>query len=205
MTLHNILTYGGAISKSAAMAVGLGRDEEGLSRLDESLQIGLNLWDEQLPEFAYHRNEKIWGNGPSDFQAAVAAEYSVVGIRNPANSGRIVVVERFSCVASQGVQVRVGPNTDYVPTVTGTCVSRDTRVVPINNIVTQATTYHGAVLTGAVVNAFGATLDPTWLDIYVVLTPGFYLHVSNATVNVALTANFMGRDRPALPGELPGT
>lgn len=201
--IHNGLAYGGPLSKAAAVAVGLGREEEGLSRLSETLGIELDLWSEHLPEFAWHRNERLWGNGPDSAVSAVAAQNSVVGVRNPANSNQIVVVERLSTDAAS-CEVRIGPNTDFVPATISTPVSRDTRLVPINNCRTQSFRSNVAVVTGARVFFFGNTTNQ-WLDIMVALTPGFYCMAVNPTVNTALNACFMGRERPALPGEIPGT
>ena len=195
---HNALKYSPLISQGAAVVLGVG-----ISRLSESLVVAADLWSK--PEWAFPRGELLWSVNPS--QAAVVAEFSQVGIRNPVGSGLIIVIDEIEIVGPAVVgamEERLAAST--VVDATGSPSCRDTRRPPTSGANVQTVSFANAAAARLgfllATHALNANLWNRY-PVEVVLTPGFDFYVGPSLVNTAISCNFWGRERFAFPGELP--
>lgn len=205
--LHNELKEGD-FGKAVENALGLDLAEGGLERVGETLQPTFNMWER--PEWAHLRGERIWAVQPS--QAAVAAEFSMVGIAVPANSNLIAVVERvilFPGGSPANAVSQLALFNSVVFAATSTPNPRDSRIpfvggtTPTIGVISFA--HHQAALPYP---AFLASLtppgnqEPHEYNLPVVITPGFALYLGPTVVNLGIWGCFIGRSRPARRGEL---
>jgi hypothetical protein len=202
--LHNELRrtpLPGALSR----ALGLTKGVEGLERISETLDVGLDLW--ALPEWAYLRRERLCSGWQS--QAGVAGEYSAISLVNPAGSGMILVAERAVGVvgAAMYVNTTIYGAAAAIGAAGTSLANRDTRWEPATNrpvgqlwLGTTAAAPGGAYslsgLQGSTTVNSDAVLAP------VVLGPGTALIIWGGTVNTSLRYTVVWRERRAFPGEL---
>ncbi len=200
--LHNELTgRAGFLARAIRNALQIENADTGIERLSETLTPTVNLWER--PEWALLRGERLWGVAPS--QAAVVAEFSQVGIFNPANSGLIVVVKEVGVFnnANAFFDVILGANVPF--SATSTPNSRDSRTALIAGIHCGSFAHHAAarIGAGAIVWSFGNSANTyTRYVLDIVLSPGFFLAIGPPTVNQAAQVSLLGYERPAFSGEL---
>jgi len=202
---HNQLIYGPSISKAAAQAFGGAYSDVGISRLSESLQVVADLWSK--PEWAFLRNEFLWWINPS--QAAVAAEFAQVGIRNPSGSGMIVVVDRLCALASVSTQYELRIRAQGTIDATATPNARDTRLPQLASGLRTVSMAHTEPAATGPLGFLCASFEQhneigVMVPVDFVLSPGFELLVGPSVVNVLANVSFWGRERQAFPGELRG-
>jgi len=133
--------------------------------------------------------------------AAVAANFSSVGLRNPEGSGVLIVVESITMWFAANAQAYIGVRANTTIDASYPGRSRDTRNAAANAVGllverTQATA--PAYQTSHVV-ALASTLvrdDTPWI-----LTPGYELMTWPAAQNVAQTTTFNWRERHLEPSE----
>jgi hypothetical protein len=195
---HNALKYGSPISVAAAAAAGGAYGDVGISRLSESLVAVMDLWGR--PEWL--RGERRWAVSPS--QAGVAAEFAQVGVRNPAGSNILVVIEDFNlwdAGATTLIEARIAAST--VVDATSTPQSRDTRLPFQTGLRTVSLANSAAAILGALNQKF--EINPATYAYYpigVVLSPGFDFFIGPEIVFTTIGATLRGYERVAFPGEL---
>lgn len=203
--IHNQLEHAAELQNGIASAVGLSRDLDGVLRLGETLTACIDPWT--LPEWAFLRGERL---GASKlFAAAVAAEFGIVGIGNPAGSGNIVVVDAFLSLANATTQLEVVAHSVIVGTVTTTPAmvsGRDRRWGSTTGRTFQVSGTDPGSTFGVPLAQQVGTLTQfqsfTEAALPLVLKPGDDLIVIAQTVNLALQANVKWRERKAFVGEL---
>lgn len=198
---HNALKYSPELSKGAAQVLGGAYGDVGISRMSESLQVIADLW--QQPEWAFPRGEKLWAVNPS--QAAVAAEFSTVGIRNPSGSQLIVVVDQVVIFTSPGGSFSGRIAAQSTVDATATPQVRDSRIGVSSGgrLQTVSIAHVDPAILGFVLWTVRLGNDVcTVLPFPVVLSPGFDFFVGPTAVNLAANVSFIGRERQAFPGEL---
>lgn len=202
-SVHNELTgRSGFVSRAIRNALQIESGEVGIERVSETLQPNINLWSR--PEWAILRGERLWAVAPS--QPAVAAEFSQVGIFNPAASGLIVVVDAVMGVANTTATVQefmLGANVAF--TATGTPNSRDSRTALLVGIQCGSFAHHAGarIGSGALIASIGHNNGTyAYWPLNVVLHPGFFLAGGPSVVNTLAAISFFGSERPAFAGEL---
>lgn len=210
-SVHNEMRRG-VLSAALTRAVGDMRGAAGLERFGETLQPVIDLW--RQPEWGFLRLEKPCAG----FRGAnaVAGEFAVVALVNPAASGVIAVVEAISMdaggLAASTVMTVEGPLTEaqVAAALAGPAAGnvRDTRFSALNQFFSACVTY-----TGTEAGALGPSLEdarvPAGNMIYAqvgvpfVLHPGWAVAARLGTVNQAATFSFKWRERRAFPSELP--
>jgi hypothetical protein len=163
--------------------------------------------ESEHPEYRYLRQERLAGAHSAD--GADAANLSNVGVRNPANSGALVIVTDIfilnEAAAARNFFVKIGST----PTVDaeGLGFFRDTRYGPT---ATARATGRVFIRTAA---AFGNGLFPyrlvqdtsIWLRVNFVLPPDAFVVVAGANNNEQVRAGFCWIERSMESGELQGS
>lgn len=198
--IHNGIRYFVQLQRAYRRAMGE-PGTWGMERGGETLTPTINLW--QLPEWTHLRDERRGVEVETD--AAVAGQRSHVGLRNPTGSRMIVVVDRVEINSSTsrdvGLAVRavgaVDTNNQAGPaldTRVGTASQLlRTQIVTLTQVGAAATiAWNRRVLANTV-----AEFNCGW-----VLSPGFELLALPAVDNEVIQANFIFRERQAVPGEL---
>lgn len=199
-SIHNELTgRSGFISRAIRNALQVENAEVGVERLSETLNPIMDLWSR--PEWNLLRGERIWTASPST--AGIAGEQAVLGVRNPAGSNLIVVVEDVYVTGALVFELRAAPTGAYVPDGISTANARDSRVAQLTGISTQSMASSDVAPPG-VVRYFQATTNANGIfyRIEFVLTPGFDFYVVSLNANQGMVATIRGRERPAFAGEL---
>lgn len=205
-TIHNQLAYAAELQLGIALAAGLGREEDGVSRLGETLGPTIDPWSQ--PEWAFLRGERL-GAGRS-FAAAVAAEFGIIAIGNALGSNSVVVVEAISVNMNAGtiVQLEVAADTAVAATLSAAAFmisARDRRFGSTTGRVFVKTGTDAGSTFGAQIehqtNAVNQFAD--FKNLPIILKPGDDVLVIGQTVNLAMDVNFKWRERKAFPGELP--
>lgn len=212
--IHNQLSHGAELQNGIATAVGLSRELEGVVRLGETLEPNIDPWSQ--PEWAFLRGERL--GATKLFAAAVAAEFGIIGIGNPAGSGNIVVVEDVSIgagVAAITAQLEVVAHsviTGTVVTTTGMASGRDRRwgstagrTFQVSG--TDISNSFGIPLeqqVAVIVPAAGAQWNRFTVGVPCILRPGDDLIIVGQTVNISLAGNMKWRERKAFTAELTG-
>lgn len=142
-------------------------------------------------------------------RSAVAAEFAHVNIRNPNDSGNLVIIEQIwvatssnmlISMAREGTSLVVG----FSPVATSFRDSRSGTATAIGETVATVNTLSDAAGLGgtgvAVFPVLATTL--TQLDFPLVLAPGSGLILRGNTVNITLRCCFIWRERVAEPSEL---
>lgn len=151
------------------------------------------------PEWKFLGGERLCGGRMTD--GNVAAQYSHVGLRNPAGSGMLVVVQKiligFAANGAMYVALRAISTADNIYAT----YTRDSRwpgllgsakIIDHTTAVAQGTPY--AYIRG-LANTTAQLTDPY------VLHPGYDLLVRNAAVNVQVDCSFMWTERGFEPNE----
>lgn len=210
MPEFNELTYGASILRCFPRALGLG-DSSGVVRVSETIHPTFDAWG--LPEFAYLRSERLLG--VRAFQAAVAAEQSMIAVSNMSTSKTILVIERVGVQFVAGTVILNGNVSENTLSGTLTLVAalqpRDMRINGPRGIGNPAGVARYWV--GSDAAAIGTTIDQITftatesrvfeVGLPVILIPGSGLVVIGTVVNTGMAAWFAVRERDALPGELP--
>jgi hypothetical protein len=207
--VHNALRRG-PLSAALANAIGDTKGVGGLERYGETLTPVLDLW--RQPEWSYLRVERLCADWRT--QAAVAAEFSMVALINPALLSRhLIVVEAvtFNATAAGQGRLQIGAEGNISATLAtplpGTV--RDGRWGPTNIQNTVGLTLVGSDPAGSLFTSDLDVVATTSAERYeftvglpVVLPPGTGLVFGFGTVNIAVNVAIRWRERQALPGEL---
>lgn len=167
----------------------------GIERAGETVTPVVNLWDR--PEWAALRGETPWSLFHA--QAAVAAEFGFVGLRNPASSGGIAVVERirvWSATAAVSSLIRQGPTLATDIDGLEDLAPRDTRL-PLTGI-GPLQKFHGAGAAQLGNDGLESVVLPSALTFgeYAgirIVSPGFDLRVYGGVVNTTINVVMIGR------------
>lgn len=203
--VHNALHHATSLQDAFRKALGEGDAAfNGIERAGETLTPVIDIWS--LGEWAALRGEVLWTL--THDQPAVAAEQGFVGVRNPADSGVIVVILGIRAdtgatlaraVLNHGVisATDVDGSEDIAP--------RDTRF-PLTGVGPMVK-IHGAGAAAIGNSALDQIVIPAndsreFEPVPRIITPGFELRVYNNTVNVQISVTMWGYMRRALPGEL---
>jgi hypothetical protein len=204
-TLHNELRRAGQFQRGFLLALGITDSDSGVERLGETLTPIIDLWSR--PEWHFVRDERI--TGFTLVSIAVAAEFTGQAIVNPAGSNRLVVVELAAYRAELAFDVALQVVTEAQATVTYTVANSlrplDTRWPGVSGVITLRDGSDAAATLGGTNIDFTfppSTLGRQFVNLPVVLSPGFGLAMIGQTVNTAFRGIWRIRDRLALPGEL---
>lgn len=205
--LHNEIRSG-PLSDAVTRALGVTR-QGGVERFSETIQPTLDPYMEG--EWNYLRQEALWSF--VKFQAAVAAELSMLAVVNPLNSGLIVTVDRCQARGTSVNTCQMGTTTRTVIAATLTlgnpALMRDTRWAKGSpfavQIVTPIESWSGSdpLSLDSIFEETGplANYNPC-ISLPVILKPGAGYFVQGGTVNLGIGAAWAGRYRKAFPGEL---
>ena len=208
-TIHNAIKRGGQLLTSIGNLVGLGEGEEGTFRLGETLTPILNVWE--LPEAALGRGETlICGRA---LVAAVAAENSFVGLRNPSGSGVLCRLDGAVYGSSVASAIRVNATYGVVVATDIDSLSAPFKMDSRHPGWTVAGTNLPTLITGAGAGLVGSlgTFVAQWCPtndsrefpryLKVVLGPGVEVRFYNATVNQEIDVSIYARYRNFMPSE----
>lgn len=208
--IHNMISRGNW-SAAIKKALGVTKSEGGIERFGETLTPVIDLW--RRPEFQFLRDETLWGKFAQ--QAAVVAEFAVIAIANPANSGRLVVVERVSArnlVATASVNLAPTTQAAVAATLTfANTVVRDTRsakggpqtlAVPEFWFGSDPASLIAGGFTLERINSPTAEVSPLTVALPYIIPPGFALIAEGGAVNQGIEASWAGYVRVLFPGEL---
>jgi len=206
--VHNAITRGD-LSSALTRLLGISRGAEGLERLGETLTPVIDTWG--LPEWAILRGEKLAAIRMA--ATAVAAEFGIIALGNPAGSNNLTVVEAVDTIAgaaAMSVFLEVVADTVVAATLGAAAfpiAARDRRFEAGQSGQTRSFVKFGTDPG----NTFGASIEQKFVpttayiafqNLPVILRPGDDLIVVGQTVNNAFNANFKWRERQAYPGEL---
>lgn len=202
--VHNALHHATSLQDAFRKAVG---EQDpgftGIERAGETLTPTINLWER--PEWARLRGETLWSLRHA--QAAVAAEMGFVGLRNPATSRSIAVIQNIRVDVGAAARVNVTHGLISATDVDGSedLAPRDTRftltgVGPLFKIHGAGIAQQGNDAFETVVGTVAFAPEELWGGR--VITPGFELRIYCGTVNIALDVSMRGYVRLALAGEL---
>jgi hypothetical protein len=206
--IHNAIKYSSPLLRAYSRVVGLGEDEEGTVRLGETLTPVLDIWS--LPEWAFNRGELIGVTRVT--KAAVAGEFSIIGILCPsAARRRLVVVEKAGvvstvaggCILELCTEAQLNALTAAAQTVGSSRDRRagaDSATQTISGSAVAQTT--GGRVIDAALSTTGGTAGPFEFGLPVILPPGFALAIVGRAANELIIATFAYREREAFPGEL---
>lgn len=168
------------------------------------------------PEWSYHKRERRWVAGI--LQAAIAGQFSEVGIIVPINSRVITVVQQVFVVSQGngiGVRARIVPGSLGLTSFNlDPLDSRINKGTPVggfqsnifagSNAVAQLVVTNDAGLQVSLSGTNGVYTELPWLRNTVLVgdQTGAQLLVEGQTVNVAISAIFAGYERPATVDEL---
>lgn len=205
-TVHNELPRD-FLGKALKNALGVNDAESVIERFSETLQPTINLFER--PEWSILRGELLWVVTPT--QAAVGAEFQQVGIRNPTGSGKLVVLERMflAAVTSGQKQIEIRGRAQGAVLASAAVSNRDLRHTKTasfqDGLTTLGITNSAAARVGTQLHGFVAGTNNEWggpYELNIVIPPGFEVFAGTATVNLATSFCFVGRERTAFPEEL---
>lgn len=204
--IHNELRRS-KLSEALTRALGASKGAPGIERFGETLTPTIDLWSQ--PEWAFLRNERL--GATVHVKAAVAGEFGIIGIVNPATSNRIVVVEvagvtttvagttfleaateaQMNALTAAAQQVgstrdRRGGTDTATQTIAGSAVAQTTGGRQVDRAL-STTAGNPGLFTVALPH---------------VLPPGQALAIVGRIANEIVIAFFGFRERQALPGEL---
>lgn len=206
--VHNALRYSTDLIRGVRRAFGLGGDDDGLERLGETLQLVANPYDQ--PEWAFHRQEMLYGFGQASGAAAGTQSFSM--LRNTVGSNVVLVVEEIWCSEHNGTAqtLLIAPSTQLAGA-GARGWARDTRANPGLGVgtgaISTATVLVGTDITGmgTVANRMFVRLpanDMKQLRVPFIIAPGEAVVVFNAAANISINVSWQWRERRAYPGEL---
>jgi len=135
--------------------------------------------------------------------AGVAAQLQGASLINPANSGKIVVVDQITLRTNAAENVTIGTSLAlFTPSVNAR--TRDTRAPAfLGSARVGANSNVGAAETGLLFRPVAGQVQVIEIPNGIaVLSPGNQLAVVGATVNITINVGFTGRLRQAEPSEL---
>lgn len=202
--LHNELHRTTDLQSAYRAALGEDNAEfSGIERAGETLTPIIDLWS--LPEWSYLRREyRFWMQQTA---AAVAAERSILCLRNPVDSGVIAVVTKARALAD--CTVRFSTNQAQVADATNNGFSRDGRhaVSGAGNDLRSRVQF--ITMTETTANSGTTVWEMTLandsqriLELDFVLPPGRDLRLVGILDLTALGGGFWWRERVARAGEL---
>lgn len=202
--IHNALQHWPKLLTGIGSAVGLSHEQDGILRLNESITA---IHDPAgRDEYSFLRDEQLWQTLMT--QAAVAAQFGFIGLRNPAGSGLICTLSGFEAFAAAIVtfEMLIGPTSSSGVVATQSVFGRDTRDplfgggIPILSLAgsTAAINVGNGPSWGASVLSNVPVVESSreWI-----LSPGFDLRIYCNVVNTAVNVSLWGRVRKALKSE----
>lgn len=198
--LHNELRHGSRLSVGIKRLLGMDGDQEGTSRVSETLTPVMDPWSR--PEFALHRGELLAWHGVD--QAAVAGQTSKTQVKNPAGSRVLFVVSgvwiRVTAAATVGFFLGVNPD---LATLDAGFGMRDMRGIQPR---TRTLLRHETSAAAATGNQWRQVFLPNTASLYVplniILEPGGAdLGVACLVANVGFQAWYDGYERLLFQGE----
>lgn len=152
------------------------------------------------PSLAYLRNEKLAGYGTT--LSAAVGFYSTAALRNPANSGMLIEVQRVLAYSLNST-VTISLSTISDLTSAGACTPYDTRWGPLTTIFTAGRyTFRNdsaGPLSGQRLMQVPAGVT-SMIELGTLLVANTALIIETAAVNQGLTFAFQFRERP-IPAE----
>jgi hypothetical protein len=205
VTTHNAIHYGVSQIQAIAKAMGLG-DEEGVTRLGETLTPTVNLWEYPArPDWAFLFGEKLCGIFRTE--GATAGEFSAVALLNPTNSGYLGILDKASFDQSGTNLAQLQYASEAQVATLGTSAKGNVLDRRWASTVSFFSVLSGSDASSGIGSSLeqrrspgNATIDFNCLPL--VLPPGFAAVVVLILVNTGLTVNFVWRERKLLPGEL---
>ncbi|HXI65710.1 MAG TPA: hypothetical protein VNH14_14520 [Gemmatimonadales bacterium] len=204
-TLHNALKHFPSLQIGIGRALGIDHEQQGVARVSETLQPIHDPWARD--EFSWLRDEQLWNFETT--QAAVAAAFGFVGVRNIAASGLLLTLsgfEVFSAV-SPGYQLRAGPQsaTD-VASGPNSSFGRDFRQINAFGGIPAFSIAGSSAALNVLNGPFWGGSAPSGNTITEatrewIIPPGFEMRLYGTTVNQAFTVNMWGRVRKAITQE----
>ncbi len=180
---------------------GLDEDSGGIERLSETLQPVMDVW--RLPEAGRLRREALCAGNVA--VGAVAAERGRVQLRNPANSGLLVVVRQvYHSGTSSAVYLSLIQTVTDLTTVSQ-ATFQDARWYQPNLSSWPYAVLSSGTTNEAVSNIDSALLMRTARDIFEVqyiIQPGWSFRAKASATNEAILLGLRWTERRALPGEL---
>lgn len=194
---HNAIVYHTSLQRGLARAAGMSEEEEGVSRLSESLYPVLDAWG--APEFSHLRGERLlWGRtGPI---AAGVAQRSMAQVYNPADSRALVIIEavRTSILGSDwevGITEAILSDARDTYRRDGRPIGVGRSLLRVETAATPATTVMGQTMAAGQTEYRHA----------MVIAPGQGIICQPTADNFAFEASFTWREHPLMPGELQGS
>jgi hypothetical protein len=164
---------------------------------------GLLVLESDRPEWAIAGGEQLYGGTVN--QPLVAANVSAAELRNPANSGVILVVSRVitSLSAAGGQTLKIGFGTATLATQFNTKSTVDTRRGDAGTQTNSAATMSGQATTPGdptggqiILQTLAPANTPVYWETPIILAPNSSLYVVSGVVNQTLIAAFSWRERP---------
>lgn len=202
--IHNAIKYGTALAGAIGRLVGLGDDEEGTVRLGETLTPIIDPW--RFPEADFLRRERL--GAAQETRNPDAANFSFVGLLNPATSRMIVVVRQVIIPNANAAIANffIARSRQTVTVLANLALGRprDTRYLIPGGTVTQSGDGVEAARTADADMIFVRIMigDTHTLKVDFVLHPGASLIVQPDAINTSVRASFVYHERQAFPGEL---
>lgn len=193
-------------------AAGLGQVMSRIFGLPDQNAIA-NVAPEIMPTTSPWERDEFWvltgGNlcwtTTNIISAGGAATRVIAQLRNPTNSGMLLILERFDWLTTSGVLIGMntisGLNT---PGTAGDVVHRDARRAPGNNVLRgiAAQLLFQAITTAGLVTPTHHRLGPTGsYDRALVIPPAWAFQISCITDNEAATFDFTWREKPLASAE----
>lgn len=198
---HNQLRQFTELVNAYARALGEREIPWGMERGGETLTPVIDLWSR--PEWAYLRGEnKFWAQATA---GAIAAERSILALRNPVGSGVLARVTLARSILD--CTVRISTNLAIVADTTTTGLPRDGRLASVGtdtrSRVQFITASEATANAGTTVWEITLAGDSTRiLPLDYILSPGRDLRLVGVLDLTALGGGFWWDERNALAGEL---
>lgn len=209
--IHNELRKGW-LSEAVNRALGRTR-EGGVERVSETCDVVMNPWG--MPEWAYLRQEQLWGVRRA-VTAGAAATFAAAAICNTSlkPNDYIVVLESVSVLtAAAGDEAALYLDTDVnlaaLLTSSQNVFLRETRFFPLRSPVQPVVRYLPVAVPGTLVGPLDAVQGaaaayvPFGVGLPIILHPGHGAVVFTNNDAANMNVVFGGRTRKAYPGELP--
>lgn len=198
---HNALKYGPRISSAAAVTLGGGYGDVGISRVSESIVVVQDLFDHRTkPEWALPRGEKLFARRVQS--AAVAARFSTVELVNPSLT-MLLVVDLIQLTTNSTWQIDSGAAVAANPVVTrGVCEDgRDPQLGAVS--IATLTTGDTAAATNLPQGISFSSVTPVRMRMILPPGPtGNRLFIAGPGVLTQLDLMIQWRERQPFPGEL---
>lgn len=196
----NEITRAVQLRKAAKLAFGVDDQEEGLSRITESLGVQADLWS--LPEWAALRHERIYSIWNSTGTAPVG-RFPYVQMLNLPGSTNIVVVEALMQSDAGG-----GPAISTLLDNTSTVILANpvidfARPLDLRDAASSTQIVHGDGAASLTVPGSVLLKNPGVIyPVPYVLVPGSSLFLAGDVANQGFRFMIVFRERKAFPGEI---